>query len=201
MLIKFRVILKGFQWNLNFLNRFSKKDQVSIFIKIRPLGAGLFHADRWTDGQTWRSQYSLFAILRMRLKQLFEWIIELPHNKEFCALYKLSVCQEGHCACAEECLLDKYSTFKWHFVLRLLGLDTLICHKSQIVLRWRILTDYLPQWNGRCRRQRQLSVHGQHAPTRSRNHTRISSIKPQPASELIICTPPWVKKTGNIRIT
>jgi hypothetical protein len=38
----------GFQWNLNFLNRFSNKAQISSFIKIRLVGAELFHA----DGQT-----------------------------------------------------------------------------------------------------------------------------------------------------
>jgi predicted transcriptional regulator len=31
--------------NLNFLNRFSKNTQISNLIKIRPLGAELFHAD------------------------------------------------------------------------------------------------------------------------------------------------------------
>jgi len=25
-------------------------------MKIRSVGAGLFHADGWTDGQTWRSE-------------------------------------------------------------------------------------------------------------------------------------------------
>jgi len=28
---------------------------MSNFIKIRPVGAELFHADRQTDGKTWRS--------------------------------------------------------------------------------------------------------------------------------------------------
>ena len=34
---------------MNFLDRFSKKSQISGFIKIRPVGAELFHADRQTD--------------------------------------------------------------------------------------------------------------------------------------------------------
>jgi hypothetical protein len=34
---------------LNFLDGFSKKSQESNFIKFRPVGAELFHADRWTD--------------------------------------------------------------------------------------------------------------------------------------------------------
>ena len=32
--------------DLNFLDRFWKKSQISSFIKIRPVGAELFHADR-----------------------------------------------------------------------------------------------------------------------------------------------------------
>jgi len=39
---------------MNFLERFSKKS-ISIFTKIRPVGAELFHAWERTDGRTWRS--------------------------------------------------------------------------------------------------------------------------------------------------
>jgi hypothetical protein len=42
---KVSVILVGFYRNLNFLDRFSRKAQVLSLIKIRPLGAELFHAD------------------------------------------------------------------------------------------------------------------------------------------------------------
>ena len=37
---------------MNFLDRFSKEAQISSFIKIRPVGAELFHADGRTDGRT-----------------------------------------------------------------------------------------------------------------------------------------------------
>jgi len=37
---------------------------------IRPVAAELFHADRRTDGQTWRSKQSLFAMWRTRLKMV-----------------------------------------------------------------------------------------------------------------------------------
>ena len=39
----------------------------SIFMKIRPVGAELFHVGG-KDRHTWRSQQSLFAVLRTRLK-------------------------------------------------------------------------------------------------------------------------------------
>jgi hypothetical protein len=34
-----------------FLDRFSKNTQIPNFMKIRPIGAELIYADRWTDGQ------------------------------------------------------------------------------------------------------------------------------------------------------
>ena len=40
--------------NLNLFDRFSKNAQISNLIKIRPVGAELFHADRQTDRQTHR---------------------------------------------------------------------------------------------------------------------------------------------------
>jgi hypothetical protein len=36
-------------WNLDFLNIYSKNDQISNFMKIRPVGAELLHADGRTD--------------------------------------------------------------------------------------------------------------------------------------------------------
>jgi len=32
-----------------------KNTQISYYVKIHPVGAELFHADRWTDRQTWCS--------------------------------------------------------------------------------------------------------------------------------------------------
>jgi hypothetical protein len=45
------LILVKFLWNLNFLGRFSSNPQISDLIKISPVRAVLFHADR----QTWQS--------------------------------------------------------------------------------------------------------------------------------------------------
>ena len=43
------VILVRFQWNLDFLDSFSKYAKISNFIEIRAVGAELFHADGRTD--------------------------------------------------------------------------------------------------------------------------------------------------------
>jgi hypothetical protein len=39
-----------FNENLKFLDRYSEKAEISVFIKIRPVGAELFHADEQTYG-------------------------------------------------------------------------------------------------------------------------------------------------------
>jgi hypothetical protein len=47
---KVRVILVRFQRDFHFVHRFSENSQISNFMKIHPVGAELFHADRRTDG-------------------------------------------------------------------------------------------------------------------------------------------------------
>ena len=49
---KIYCILVRLTWNLNFPDRFSKNSQISNLMKIRHVGAELFHADRRTDGRT-----------------------------------------------------------------------------------------------------------------------------------------------------
>ena len=49
---KVPVILVRLQGNFNLLARFYKNTQISKFMKIRPVGAKLFHADRRTDERT-----------------------------------------------------------------------------------------------------------------------------------------------------
>jgi hypothetical protein len=52
---KVPVISVRFWWNLNLLDRFSKNNQIPNFMKIRPVGAELYHMYRQTDRHTWRS--------------------------------------------------------------------------------------------------------------------------------------------------
>jgi len=60
-----------------FSTNFFKSTEISNFMKIGVVGVELFHADgqtrRGTDGRTWRSLQSLFAILWTHLKILSLW--------------------------------------------------------------------------------------------------------------------------------
>jgi hypothetical protein len=49
--IKVPLFLSDFR-NLNSFDRFSQNTQISSLMKIRPVGAEMFHAERGTDGQT-----------------------------------------------------------------------------------------------------------------------------------------------------
>jgi hypothetical protein len=54
------------------VERFSQDTQILNGMKIRQVGAELFHVarrgERRTDGQTYRQTWKSFAIMRMRLK-------------------------------------------------------------------------------------------------------------------------------------
>jgi hypothetical protein len=50
--VKYPFILSDFNETEIFLDLFSKNTEISNFMKICPVGAELFHADAWTDGQT-----------------------------------------------------------------------------------------------------------------------------------------------------
>jgi len=48
--VKYPLFLSDFNLNFNFLAGFSKNPEISNSMKIRPVGAELFHADRrWTE--------------------------------------------------------------------------------------------------------------------------------------------------------
>jgi hypothetical protein len=64
--IKYPLFLSDFSQTWIFFDSFSKNPQISNLMKMRPLGAELFHADRLT----WRSQLSLLENLYTRPKTL-----------------------------------------------------------------------------------------------------------------------------------
>jgi len=43
--VKFQLLLSYFNKNLNFLDRYSERTQISNLMEIRPVGAELLHAD------------------------------------------------------------------------------------------------------------------------------------------------------------
>jgi hypothetical protein len=63
--------------NLNFLDRFSKYMQTLNFMKIRPLGAELFHAEGRTDGPTDMT----------KLMVPFRNFVSVPKNVRICQIF------------------------------------------------------------------------------------------------------------------
>jgi hypothetical protein len=57
-LCKVSFSLVRFESKLNFLDRLSKEPQMSYFIKIRLVGAELFHAERLKNGRTYKHNES-----------------------------------------------------------------------------------------------------------------------------------------------
>ena len=50
--VKYPLFLSYFNKNLNILDRFSKKTQVSNFMKIRSVGAEFFYVDRHDEANS-----------------------------------------------------------------------------------------------------------------------------------------------------
>jgi len=46
--VQYPLFLSNFHRNMNFLDRFSKNPEIANFMKVRPVGAELFRADRRT---------------------------------------------------------------------------------------------------------------------------------------------------------
>jgi hypothetical protein len=88
------LILVGFKLILNFRNNFSKNIQISNCMKIRPVGAELYHADRRTDGQEDRhdeanSGFSQFCERAPKRTNAHLQIFNFPqaHFAEACLLH------------------------------------------------------------------------------------------------------------------
>ena len=47
--VRYTLFMSDFNKNLNFLNIFTDSPQIKSFMKIRPVGTELFHADVWMD--------------------------------------------------------------------------------------------------------------------------------------------------------
>ena len=58
---KVPAVLVTFQWNLNCPDKLSENPHISNFMKIRPLGAVLFHADGRTDMTKLTAAFHSFA--------------------------------------------------------------------------------------------------------------------------------------------
>ena len=118
-LCKVPVILDRYQWNLHNLDRLSENKQIVNFMKIRPLGAEMFHADRWKDkhGIT-NSRFSQFLEGAKTLYILFifphlacpslKTMITSPKNKNVNCLYWKCV----HCVVRTEYLSKIHVHYK-----------------------------------------------------------------------------------------
>ena len=58
--VKYPLFLYHCNENLKFLHSFSKNTQISNFMKIRSVGAVLFHSDGRTDGHEGNIRFSQF---------------------------------------------------------------------------------------------------------------------------------------------
>ena len=88
---KFPVILDILHWNVNFLNSVSKNTAKPYFMKIRSVGAQLFHADGRRDMTILIVDFRIFAIaskngiILMSKRFSFSWRAAHPLNNIICS--------------------------------------------------------------------------------------------------------------------
>ena len=83
---KYPLFFVTFQWNLKFLDRFSKNTQISNLMKIGSLGVELFHADWPTDRQTYIHTYM------SKLTIAFRNFANAPKSFEFSVYLLIYIC-------------------------------------------------------------------------------------------------------------
>ena len=93
---------------MNFINTFSKNKQISNFMKICPVGAEMFHADRHTDGQTQRrdeanSRFSKFS------EHVYKERDQTQHR--FISIHSALHCSTLHCSALHTGCICSSGTF------------------------------------------------------------------------------------------
>ena len=129
-------ILVLFWWNLNILDRFSKNTQISNFMKLRPVGAELFHANGRTDMMKLIATFRNFANAPKSYKSC-KFLLALNSNcihSYFISLHDL-----------RRFILESV-TILWELALLLLPSPYIFF--SQIIIHWSFqhLTLYSPTY-------------------------------------------------------
>ena len=106
-------VLVTFSWKLNIFYRFSKNNQIQTFMKIRALGTEMFHANRWTDGQTdMEKQMIAFRSFANAPKTIYRFLGYTKINDELGRLLREETILWYHCWCFMEAFREKWVTSK-----------------------------------------------------------------------------------------
>ena len=125
--VKYPLFLSEFNETLNFATEFRKNIQKLNFMKIRPVGTELFHADGQRDAA--ESRFSQFGELAQRTTQMVISIVSRSSCISTCqAVYRPINVPRPHklrnCICSQPCGMStftQYSRFCFHMCQRKRG--------------------------------------------------------------------------------
>jgi hypothetical protein len=146
--VKYALFLSDFVWKLNFPDRFSKNTQISNFMKIRPVGAELFHVSRRIDRHD-EPNSRFWKFLLTLIKISIDYYSKL-HSKMVFVMQKLYVlCKETEFFGITDMTFWLRSVMSWYIrIVRSLTMDLMTRLWFPSVVETQFL--YLPCAQGGC---------------------------------------------------
>jgi hypothetical protein len=115
---------------------------MSNFVKIRPVGAGLFHADAQRDGKTWRTNSRFSQFLELALKRIDITEFPVRQLQKYHTLWTFNIVAVWHlavglCSLVAVCFTEFFILQNWCVYVLSSLMNTFAC-KRPVKIEYRL---------------------------------------------------------------